>query len=477
MSRGSWLIGVVVGAALALGIAGPGNAVVNGHEAASSDFPFAVALLESDRVTEEGAYQAQFCGGALTTPTTVVTAAHCVVDQKSARKTDPRDVMIGIGHSLKSQDLRLVKVVAIAVHPSYSIDTAENDLAVLTLAEPVTDVPIVTPMRPTDLRTYLADGARVQVMGWGNQSTSGNSFPDHLRVGNLIVFPDSACGSNKPFTLGGVVFDGFDPDEANPDVMICAAGVTSADKVIDACQGDSGSPLVGGDGAAQRLVGVVSWGEDCATKHPGVYTRIAALTSFLVDQHAIATLAPTVAPTISVDALNDSVRVMFMPAPDGSSTNAFAASATDGAGNVQTCFAQPRRDRLPARCVITGLVNGTTYSVTGISANVLGNSPASAPVTAAPLPVPTAGAITKVQLVPGGFGSFTVAPSRGNGSPVTSVRVVCLPLRGGPGQSAKVVNGKALLSGLEEIRYRCATVARNAIGSAESNPRLVIGRA
>lgn len=478
MPRGRWI--AIAAAILALVTPAPAQAlapsVVNGAEAASTDFPFAVAILDAERALTEGPFQAQFCGGALTTSRTVVTAAHCLVDQKDGSRLAPDEIVVAFGHALKSPDLRVVRVATIAVHPQYRKDTAENDVAVLTLAEPVLDVPIITPMRPTDLRAYVDEGAQVRVVGWGNQSTSGNSFPDHLRVGRLTVFPDTACGSNVPFVLKGVEFDGFDPDEANADVMVCAAGVTSAGKVIDACQGDSGSPLIGGDGVSERLIGVVSWGEDCATKHPGVYTRLAAMTDFLVSQNAVATLAPTIAPALAVEELNESLRITFTPAPDGSSVSAFAATAVDATGTTRSCFTKPRRDRLPALCTINSLTNGTAYSVSGIAANVLGDSPASAAVGATPKAVPTAGAITKVRLIPGGFGAFTVAASRDNGSQITSLRVACLPLRGGPGRSAKVVNDRAVVEGLEEIRYRCSTVARNAVGTATSNPRLVIGR-
>ena len=478
MVRGTWIALIAILLALVSGAPARAMApgVVNGTEAAAADFPFTVAILDADRALAEGPFQAQFCGGALTTSRTVVTAAHCLVDQKDGRRVSPDEIVVAIGHALKSPDLRVIRVASTAVHPDYRKDTAENDVAVVTLAEPVTDVPIIMPMRPTDLRSYVDEGAFVQVVGWGNQSTSGNSFPDHLRVGRLVVFPDSACGSNIPFVLRGIEFDGFDRGEANADVMVCAAGVTSAGKVIDACQGDSGGPLIGGEGATERLIGVVSWGEDCATRHPGVYTRLAAMTEFLVSQNAIASLAPTAAPSIAVEELNESLRITFTPAPDGSSVSDFAATAVDATGTVRSCYAKPRRDRLPALCTITGLANGVAYAVSGISANVLGDSPPSARVEAMPKAVPTAGAITKVRLIPGGFAAFRVAGSGANGSAITSLRVVCLPLRGGPGRSAKVTNGTALIDGLREIRYRCSTVARNAVGTGTSNPRLVIGR-
>lgn len=53
--------------------------------------------------------------------------------------------------------------------------------------------------------------------------------------------------------------------------MICA-GVPDGTK--DSCFGDSGGPLTDSKGT---LIGIVSWGIDCADKnYPGVYTRVAS---------------------------------------------------------------------------------------------------------------------------------------------------------------------------------------------------------
>ena len=57
--------------------------VINGDPESPDQYPFLVSLLLADRLAENGAFEAQFCGGTLTSPTTVVTAAHCVVDQKT----------------------------------------------------------------------------------------------------------------------------------------------------------------------------------------------------------------------------------------------------------------------------------------------------------------------------------------------------------------------------------------------------------
>lgn len=55
--------------------------------------------------------------------------------------------------------------------------------------------------------------------------------------------------------------------------MICA-GFEEGGK--DACQGDSGSPMV--DKKTRKLHGIVSWAFGCAYPHvPGVYSNVANL--------------------------------------------------------------------------------------------------------------------------------------------------------------------------------------------------------
>lgn len=483
-------VGVAVLTALALTLALGGSAgaatrtapaisprIINGAPVAPGAYPFVVSLLDAERLAKEGAFQSQFCGAALTTPTTVVTAAHCVVDQKSGRTAKPEEVVVGFGADLRAPDHRTAAVSGIAVHPRYDIDTASNDVAVVTLATPVIDVPVLTPLRPTDLPSYLAAGAQAAVAGWGNQAKTGNSFPDTLRIGNITIFPNDTCGGGASFTLGGITFIGFDSDEADPAIMVCGAGVTKGGEIIDACQGDSGGPLIGGTGAAARLLGVVSWGEDCATSHPGVYARMSAMTDFLVANSAISTLAPTVAPTLVVEPLSQSIRVTFSASHDGSIIDTYAATATDAAtGSVRTCFARPRSDRLAPFCTITGLANDAPVTVSGITANSLGNSPAAEPAVATPRSVPIAGAIRKVTTATGGIARFVVGRTGANGTPLASNRVVCLPLRGGPGRSARIVDERATVTHLLPIRYSCRVVASNTVGAASSNPRQVTGR-
>ena len=75
--------------------------VINGDPGAADQYPYLVSLLLADRFAEDGAFQAQFCGGTLTSTTTVVTAAHCVVDQKTGDQRAARDILVGFGSNLR----------------------------------------------------------------------------------------------------------------------------------------------------------------------------------------------------------------------------------------------------------------------------------------------------------------------------------------------------------------------------------------
>lgn len=453
-----------------------GAAVVHGVPAADP-LGFMVALLDADRLAAKGAFQAQFCGGTLTTPTTVVTAAHCVVDQKSGVVAVAADLRVGFGQSLADPGFRTVPVASVAVHPGYEMRTSVRDVAVLTLAEAQPDTPTLTPLRPTDDLRYEAGGRRARIAGWGNTSTRGDDFPESVRLGDVVVFPGDACGAGVSYTVDGVTFTGFGAGEADAGVMLCAAGATAGGQVVDSCQGDSGGPLIVGEGLAARLVGIVSWGEDCASRYPGVYVRASAMTDFLVSSQAIITLAPLAAPELQATPLHEAIRVAFTHAHDGSAISAFAATATDPvSGQVRQCVVTPRQDELPASCTIDRLADGTTYAVSGIAANSAGNSPASAGAPVTPLAVPAAGGITRARVLPGGQARFTVTSSRSSGSALQAARVVCLPVAGGAGRSAAIRGGESTVSGLRPVRYACAVSARNAVGTAMGDPKVITAR-
>ena len=449
--------------------------VVNGDDSAPGDMPFLVALLDVYDFEDDGAYSAQFCGGALTTTTTVVTAAHCVVKVKSGAVFRPDKLVVGLTRNLDSPNVRTVGISAITVHPNYDSDTSAFDIAVLTLAEPVMDITPILPMRPVDQQSLVAVGAPAKVAGWGNLSAADESYPTAFKIGRVTIFPNESCGSGADFSFAGVTFAGFGSRDASADTMLCAAGVSSSGKIIDSCQGDSGGPLVGGYDSAMRLIGIVSWGEECAITLPGVYTRVAAMSDFLIATNALVTFAPTIPPTIDLTVVNTALRVNFTATDDGSVVSSFTANATDPTtGQVFGCTAQPRIDLQLPFCTIGGLANGTAYAVSGASGNSLGTSPASAAVVGTPLGVPTPGGIRKVWSSDKRMIAVAVKQSRANDAPISRVALRCLPIAGGPPKFAPVGQDRwAFLRGLRPTSYSCAIIATNALGSAVSAPKVI----
>jgi secreted trypsin-like serine protease len=467
---------------LSAGIAGaaPGQAVqppvVNGDPGDPGAHPYLVSLLGASRYQSDGAFLAQFCGGALTTPTTVVTAAHCVVDQKSGEQRSPGSILIGVGPNLRDPAIRVVRVAAITVNPDYVRSTAFNDIAVLTLDSPVDGIPVLPPASPAEAGPLTTAGSVVRVIGWGNTVSSGKQFPEVFRVGRLVVFPDASCGSGKPFEIDGIVFKGFPASEADARVMLCAAGAIPPDTVIDSCQGDSGGPLIAGEGAAARMVGIVSWGEDCAGRYPGVYTRIASEYDFLTSLNAVPTVTTPKQPPGLVVTAQDGALVLALTAPDdGSLTTAFAATVADPTtGQTWSCFAQPRGATQSGTCAVTGLANGTAYQVTAIAGTTTGDSPVAGPITASPAPVPAAGRVLRGIPLDRGRVAFRVTAS--TGPDLATVRLVCTPVAGGSQRTADVTGPRVVITGLRPVRYTCVVRAENAYGVSESAPFTVRAR-
>lgn len=64
--------------------------------------------------------------------------------------------------------------------------------------------------------------------------------------------------------------------------MICAGILGEGGR--DACQGDSGGPLYYKSGGNDIIVGVVSWGHQCANgSFPGVSTAVSPYTHWIVE--------------------------------------------------------------------------------------------------------------------------------------------------------------------------------------------------
>lgn len=257
--------------------------IIGGAPAAQSSAPWMVQLLfDLDR---DGSLYFT-CGGTLVAPNKVLTAAHCLHDDRGVRQDWGRygavlagtsKLLGGPGHT----EGRVVDVTRSWVRSGYSTTTFNNDIALLTLAKPLAYTTL--PMADTGGTALYAAGTKGTAYGWGVTGSDPDSaqLSSTLLGASLPVNSDARCTENLDGILGAGAFK-----KGN---MVCAGQLGTGDDAtgVTTCPGDSGGPLV----VNGKVAGVVSWGvgsntEMCNLKDTyEVFTRTG-------------TYAPTVKPRI-----------------------------------------------------------------------------------------------------------------------------------------------------------------------------------
>jgi secreted trypsin-like serine protease len=234
--------------------------IVGGSESTPGAWPWMASVQYSN---------SHLCGGALISPTWILTAAHCFVDSKTGQPINSElsgrlTAVLG-RHDLRTTVGESLAVERIVLHPQY--DPAQNawynrqydfDLALLKLAKPSTQIPISF-ARLNDAAQY-APGVNAVVTGWG-ATTEGDKIPPSTLQQVVVPIVSNATAQTAHLTT--------------ITENMLAAGLAGGGK--DSCQGDSGGPLMVESGSGTYLhVGVVSFGQGCARpQYYGIYTRTA----------------------------------------------------------------------------------------------------------------------------------------------------------------------------------------------------------
>lgn len=147
-------------------------------------------------------------------------------------------------------------------HPNYNPMTVDNDIALLRLSTPVKFtnyiLPACLPSRSLAERVLHLNGTQTVVSGWGKPNETASHYSSALGYIHIPLVDRAECARHMV---------------NNVTQNVLCAGIIG--KVRDACEGDSGGPMMTLHHNTWFLIGLVSWGEGCGrTDKLGIYTKV-----------------------------------------------------------------------------------------------------------------------------------------------------------------------------------------------------------
>ncbi|XP_072708945.1 enteropeptidase [Ciconia boyciana] len=226
-----------------------GTRIVGGSDARREAWPWIVSLHFNSRPV---------CGASLVSDEWLVTAAHCVYGRQL--KPSQWKAVLGLyDQSDMTQPPTVVQTIdQIVINPHYMKRTKDSDIALMHLQYKVQYTDYIQPICLPEKNQQFLPGVNCCIAGWGSIMNEGPTS-DILQEAEVPLISNAKCQQ-------------WMPEYSITENMICAGYDIGG---VDSCQGDSGGPLTLEDGNKWFLVGVTSFGYECALpKRPGVYVRV-----------------------------------------------------------------------------------------------------------------------------------------------------------------------------------------------------------